>query len=436
MHFEARDIDKTKLPLNKDIIQYILYLKRIGVKNVKNQSLSRYVAIVVNETLSLWNTTDIPVISKTAIRKMLIRLIDLHYQINKRHKKYIENEWQVLFCISKCKCSVQKKSKCMCPESNRIPISKLKLFIDQCGPRRLNLENDPPSQKGNETLSQTAIDPSISTIEYEPDSSEEDAFNIEGNNSIDMLNEEQQLKVSDISLQNFAIALDRTSISDRFGSLLATTLIKDLRISIAHKYKANREIGEKMTAFFDNLIIDKNKIQRERAKFRIEAKTISSNNYVLKGISYDGKKDLTLKKQTVGQQNRIYRTVEEHITIVQEPNSVLLGYATPISGTGISIQKALVDFLASEGHSLNYLTAISCDGTSVNTGYRTGVNACLERYLQRPLQWNVCLYHFNELPLKNLLTKLVGKQSGPGIWAGEFGSELLSCHLYPVSLIW
>lgn len=58
----------------------------------------------------------------------------------------------------------------------------------------------------------------------------------------------------------------------------------------------------------------------------------------------------------------------------------------------------------------------------------------MERFLQRPLQWNVCLFHFNELPLKTLVTHMHGKQVGPGIWPGEFGSELLSCEQSHVSV--
>lgn len=58
----------------------------------------------------------------------------------------------------------------------------------------------------------------------------------------------------------------------------------------------------------------------------------------------------------------------------------------------------------------------------------------MERFIQRPLQWNVCLLHFNELPLKSLVTHIYGKQVGPGIWPGEFGSEILTCEQYQVSV--
>lgn len=189
-----------------------------------------------------------------------------------------------------------------------------------------------------------------------------------------------------------------------------------------------------MFRYLDDLIIDKNKIHRERVKFRAESREVSTNDTTLKCISFDGKKDKTLKKHVVQNRVRLEEATEEHITIVKEPESKFVGYAIPVNSTGVEIQKAIVNFLHSEGYSLNHLVAINCDGTAVNTGFKGGVNACLERFLQRPLQWNVCLFHFNELPLKTLMTHLYGKQVGPGIWPGEFGCEILTCHQNPVSL--
>lgn len=99
----------------------------------------------------------------------------------------------------------------------------------------------------------------------------------------------------------------------------------------------------------------KNKIRRERAKFRNAAKASSTSDVVLNCISYNGNKDMTLNKQTSEKNAVLYRVTEEHITIVKEPESIFVGYATPAAGTGIEIQKAMVNFLNSEGFSLDYL---------------------------------------------------------------------------------
>lgn len=89
----------------------------------------------------------------------------------------------------------------------------------------------------------------ISTIqtEYIPCFEEEDDYNNEIINGDMISNEELELKTFDISLKNFSLALDRSDTSNRFGSLLATTLIQDIRISVAARAnKTNSEIDKKL----------------------------------------------------------------------------------------------------------------------------------------------------------------------------------------------
>lgn len=188
-------------------------------------------------------------------------------------------------------------------------------------------------------------------------------------------------------------------------------------------------------SYLEHLIIDKNKIQRERLKARTHAKLLNQNNNLMSGISYDGKKEETLKKEIINNKVRIFRKIEEHITIVKEPNSKFVGFVTPVNGTSKEIQLAITNFLSTEGYDLNNLMSVNCDGAVVNTGYKTGVNRCLEEYLQRPLQWNVCLFHFNELPLKRLLTHFFGKTKGPGVWAECFGADICNAEKFPVKIL-
>lgn len=142
------------------------------------------------------------------------------------------------------------------------------------------------------------------------------------------------------------------------------------------------------------------------------------------------------KKNTILNKVRLCTVVEEHITLVKEPGSKFIGFTTPIDGTGEEIQRSITNFMSEENYCMDHLVAINCDGAAVNTGYKKGVNVCMERHLQRPLQWNVCLFHFNELPLKALLTHFYGKQKGPGTWSGEFGDDILHCEKRHVSLVY
>jgi hypothetical protein len=75
------------------------------------------------------------------------------------------------------------------------------------------------------------------------------------------------------------------------------------------------------------------------------------------------------------------------------------------------IKKSILNFLSTK-YETKDLIAIGYDGTVVNTGYKTGVIRLIEE-LGRPLQWIVCLFHFNELQLRHLVEQLDGKTNGP-----------------------
>lgn len=239
--------------------------------------------------------------------------------------------------------------------------------------------------------------------------------------------EDVQLKVSDIRLRNLSSALDRCDISSRHGSLLASMLIKDIQDTSAAKESISAEVRDLLLKLLADIVIDKSKVFRERQDFREKARTAALCHELLKCISFDGKKERTLKTCNVFE-------IEEHITILKEPNSKFIGYATPSESGAKGLQTAIVDFLQQNNYNLDNLVAISCDGTVLNTGYKGGAITYLESYLRRPLQWFICLFHFNELPFTALLKTLLGKQKGPGLWPGEIGVGINRCMEFPVRM--
>ena len=56
----------------------------------------------------------------------------------------------------------------------------------------------------------------------------------------------------------------------------------------------------------------------------------------------------------------------------------------------------------------------------------------LEKEYNKPLQWLVCLFHANELPLRHLLHHLDGPTSGPRAFSGPIGKALANCRALPV----
>lgn len=135
-------------------------------------------------------------------------------------------------------------------------------------------------------------------------------------------------------------------------------------------------------------------------------------------IYFDGRKDKTLKIVSKG--NKKYRkvVVEEHISVLKEPGSLYVGYATPLQGTANSIERAINALLKSNKICIDDILAIGCDGTVTNTGKFRGIIRLFEERLKRPLQWIICMLHLNELPLRHLFNKLDGKTSGPGSYNG------------------
>ena len=99
--------------------------------------------------------------------------------------------------------------------------------------------------------------------------------------------------------------------------------------------------------------------------------------------------------------------MEDHITILKEPESIYLGHLTATSGTGQQIATEILRFLGTKNFDVNELNGIGCDGTVINTGNKNGAIACLEQQLKKPLQWLIRHLHSNELPLRHLIVNIV-----------------------------
>lgn len=434
MKFNKFKINETKLPTNRNIIEYLLFLRHEGTARVpKSRQLINYAPTVIKKVMELWQRANIPIIKRVSIRKRIKALVEKYFAKNFSHN---ETEWSELFRVSLCKCDIEIITPCSCPGTQQIPGTAKQFLIDQCGPRQLSFDDMTEHESESDIVSHTLPCDNFvpSTIGYAPSITSELLFQETRREISPPL--QPSLQVSEIKLRNYSSALDRTDTSNRGGALLATMLLKDIRIAIADsalKNKFSEDTANKCLQLIDDIIIDKSKVHRERVNFRKEAKALGKTNDLLQCISFDGKRDLTLKKINVQNKVRMVKVMEEHVTLVKEPGSKFIGYTTPTRGSGQEIQNGITNFLAEQNYKIDHLVAISCDGTPTNTGRNNGVISCMERYLKRPLQWFVCLFHFNELPLNALLRHFFGKQKGPGIWPDQFGKEIAECEKYSVS---
>jgi len=149
------------------------------------------------------------------------------------------------------------------------------------------------------------------------------------------------------------------------------------------------------------------------------------------GIGYDGRKDVTLMQDRVGEKHYTSRKTEEHVTIVSLPDGKFLGHISPTDGKAITVSKSLIQFLQEE-NIIDQIEALACDGTNTNVGAEGGINHLIEVSIGRALQWNVCLLHENELPLRHIIIELDGPTTGANTFAGPIGQLLPDVLNYPV----
>ncbi|KAK3909522.1 Transcription antitermination protein NusB [Frankliniella fusca] len=212
-------------------------------------------------------------------------------------------------------------------------------------------------------------------------------------------------------LPTVAKMADRFALSDPARAAIATASLRDLEII----RKANMAKA-----------IDPFKIRRERKKARVETLELQrSLEGSLQGLYFDGERNVTL-------QSGKKKVVEEHISSVSEPGSKYIGHVTPSGGLAIDLADSILQFLEANNYDLTQLKVVGADGTAHNTGHIGGAITLLENRLGKSLQWQICLLHFNELPLRHLILHLDGTTSGPNSFTGPIGKQLKTCEEKPI----
>lgn len=167
------------------------------------------------------------------------------------------------------------------------------------------------------------------------------------------------------------------------------------------------------------IVIDRNKIRRHRQKMR-EAQLKKLDFEDIQGLYFDGRKDITNSFV----ENKIKKIKEEHISFVQQPHSLYIGHKTTDSGSAESAVKSIDEIVADKSIRTEKIKSIGSDGMPTNTGHISGVIRRLELKWKRPLQWNICLLHLTEIPLKALILLLDGTTKSPTELSGPIGKRL------------
>ena len=116
-------------------------------------------------------------------------------------------------------------------------------------------------------------------------------------------------------------------------------------------------------------------------------------------IGFDGKKsEVNMPK------NQVEYGVDKVVVVDMEQHKYITHY-TPENAKGITNALCLYE-VVKKYDSLLTLRGVAADGPPNNKGYKEGAIRLLETFLGRPLQWQICALHLNELNMKHMFIKL------------------------------
>lgn len=461
-----KELSGLSLPTYEDMLLCCLdeKYKRSLLFSPNNKRELGFLAIansVGTQIIEIYNKATIPTVTHTRVVQMIQSYYNSYIALKKSYnrdcekdvykkkiKVFVHNAKTKLFDIAACKCNITLSCTCgtvckgscplsvacQCEKVKKIPDIELKFMHDQRTTRMmaigsLDVQETSKLRKREERreqlLSQESpitFDPSIpgtsksaiSGCSYEKDNSQKTLSDADCDVGFLLPSSTAQMRSK---LTTTSLLSDRFGVSDRATAAIATGVLHDLGM-ISDENMAK--------------VIDRNKIRREKEKIR---KAITEEDNQMKEVNaiyFDGRKDKTIAQENIG--SKMYRRTikEEHVSMIGEPGGKYIGHVTPKKGTGNEIADSIYEYLESKGFDMSAVEAIGCDGTATNTGWRNGVVHNIELKCRRPLQWFICLLHFNELPYRHLFEHLDGTTTGPASFSGPIGKRLPGCEKLPV----
>lgn len=430
----VEDINDNVLPTFEDVMKCYEWNRlqlKITRNTTKEPSFLDIAKLVAQRVECVWRKSSLPAVSNTRVIQLIngyhIKCKNLKKSLKKISVYQKENflrRSRVLFDICSCKC--KQIELCCCPRQYKVPKEEQEFLSDQRGARKMRIGGidrvltnklqkraaRAPNTEKNVNKIHDKINSKQQDLELSVSNSSsscDDSFNLPSTSKAE--------GKKDITKKNFSLPMlsktcDRYGVSDRAAAAIASSVLQDI------------SPGSEP--------IDKSKIRRERKKVRKEY-IQKQKQLDLPALYFDGRKDKTLNIIKKGAKKYRQILIEEHVSVLKEPDSVYVGYATPDRSTSKSIEMSIIALLSSKKINKENLMAIGCDGTVTNTGKFNGVIRVLEKRLQRPLQWIICMLHLNELPLKHLFNKLDGVTKGPYSHAGPIGNLLENCEELPIA---
>ena len=406
------------IPSMADVVRHMQFIRQEQTtKRYAKLSAKECQRIASNDLQNIWASFSFPTISYEGICLKVERLMESASKLNKLPSKRRTNEsfleclttYEEMFDICSCSCYGNGIARAECRCDLRNPLLEWDAFVDQklrkgqlgridvktTAARKRTAQRKEQEEKKQKLMKepeQVEIAEHLSEAES-IDSSESSCSSYQSSHTI-LDGRSQNRYVYD----NLAIVSDRYRVSSRATAAIVNAALEDMRI------------------LRDENKLDRKKVMREKLRVgKTNSLCGKMENVGLFCIGFDGRKDQTKTREGTIQ--------KEHYTIIKEPSSQYVDHVTPDDGSARSIADEIANCIVAT-NSLDTLPGVICDGTAVNTGRVSGVKKRLELFLERPLQWIVCLLHLNELPFRHLFDAIDGKTTGPATFAGEIGKQM------------
>ncbi|GBM25178.1 hypothetical protein AVEN_96728-1 [Araneus ventricosus] len=164
-----------------------------------------------------------------------------------------------------------------------------------------------------------------------------------------------------LGLPSTPVVGDRFGVSDRDVTAIASSVLHVVGL---------------ITSNNSDLVVDENKLRREKAKVRKDLKfqaLSEAQALPLKGLYFDGRKDSTLIEERVDTKKYTRKAKEERLCLIEELGSCYITHLSPSFGTAKQISAIIIGYFEGITRSRSQLLATGCYGTSVNTRWKFGV---------------------------------------------------------------
>lgn len=134
------------LPRNIDILSMILFFleQRKSTKGkLYHQNIKdRYRPIAVN-VMNSWEKLKIPIFTEKIVIKKITELHQQYNNIKRYHQMNRKFNFDFVlhfFNIARCQCYFKVGVTCSCPSIDKIPVASKAFYLDQLGPRQIDIE--------------------------------------------------------------------------------------------------------------------------------------------------------------------------------------------------------------------------------------------------------------------------------------------------------